>query len=400
MVKTLDLVQMRQDNRATILGLIWKRSDISRAELARITGMSRSSISEIVSELIEIKLIREEGAGLSKGGRRPVYLKFSNDVCQVLSIQVGRNISCVGLLNLRGELQNFHQLEVGINSSPQLYLSTLFKEIGLFLKKNLRSKILGIGVALPLPLRLDRSISFPESVYPSWQDINLIEEIEEHFNYPVFYENDANLGALAQQWFKPQYHKNLAYIEMADGFGAGFIIDGKVFRGSSGLAGEIGHMIVDSKSDQWHRGIQGAVNALIGGEALKHRILGLKERFPDSSLNIDSTPTHIVQEALKGDVLAKELCLHLSRYLGIVVVNILCLLNLESIVIGGPIAPLGSLIIDTIYETIKEKTLWDDYQSVNIETASFGDKQIIMGAGVQVIAALIKGDINMPLGQE
>ena len=395
MVKTWAPIQMRQDNRATILNIIWEKQEISRASLARLTGMSRSSISGIISQLIQSKLVEEVGAGVSMGGRKPINLRFCPSAFQVLGVQVGRNETQLGVLDLNGTLLKTHSIPTGMKSEPREYQENLFATITTFIEKN-STPFLGIGVAVPFPVKSNLLFEAPGLIYPKWQGVDLVGSLKEAFSLPVYFDNDANLGALAQQWHQKIRGQHIAYIEMADGFGAGLIIDGKIFRGAQGFAGEVGHMIVNPKSSQWHRGLQGALNAIISEEALKEKALTLKELHQDTSLDENSTIDDIVEAALTGDTLACHLCDMIAEYLSIALSNILNILNLETIVVGGTLAKLGDDYFEKMKSAIDERIIWPEIKKARVFSAPMGRNQIVVGSGTQIIAALIDGTIQLP----
>ena len=395
MVKTWDPSQMRQDNRATIMNLLWEHPEISRANLARLTGMSRSTISGIISQLLDSRLVEEVGAGESQGGRKPINLHFRASAFHTFGIQIGQHETRLALLDLKGTLLHGEPMAGGIMQPPEEFYPLLKDSIDKILQIHQTEPLLGLGIALPFPVASTRSFKVPHLVFPSWQDFPLIENLQRDFQCPVLFDNDANLGALAQQWLQDKRGEHLAFIEMADGFGAGLILNGHIFRGSAGYAGEIGHMTVEPRSDRWHRGIQGAVNALISGQALQVQVKGLKAKYPESPLSSTSSIEDVVVQAVNGDPLAYHLCTHLAKNLGVVISNMINLLNLESIVIGGPLAQLQPDFFQLIQNTVNERTIWPEVTKTQITAAPMGRNQIVIGAGTQVIVALIHGDLQL-----
>jgi len=232
-----------------LLRLIWRERCISRAEIARQTGLARSTVSEIVGGLLETGLVAEAGTGKSRGGRRPILLEFQDNACQILGVDIGAAHVAVALTDLRGRVLTWHESQHPVRTDPEgtrelvkkLCTESLASTDG-------KKRLIGIGVAMPSPVDPLHSELLSERVLPEWRGTSGLENLKKKFNVNVLIDNDANLGALAERWWGAGRNTdNFIYIKVATGIGAGLILGGEIYRGSTGVAGEIGHIPVDRK---------------------------------------------------------------------------------------------------------------------------------------------------------
>ena len=265
---------VRAQHSRLILNLLWKHQEISRADLARRTSLSRSTVSAIVSDLLSKGLAKEAYAGVSSGGRRPIILEFQDQSSFIVGIELGAtHISCV-LTDLRCKVRASWSAPAPVRDEPEVALGKMRMAVRSVLEADgvQPSQVLGIGVAVPSPVDRERPGELLPLVVPKWQGYNIASYLEGNFNRPVFVDNDANLGALAELWWgSGSSARDLVYIKVATGVGAGMIINGRIFRGSGGIAGEIGHTSIDPNGPPCICGLQGCLTTFIGTPALLER---------------------------------------------------------------------------------------------------------------------------------
>jgi predicted NBD/HSP70 family sugar kinase len=249
--------------------------------------------------------------------------------------------------------------------------------------------VLGIGVAVPSPVNRERPGELLPLIVPAWQGINIATHLEDAFARPVFVDNDANLGALAELWWGAgSAVKDLAYIKVATGIGAGLIIDGSIFRGSAGVAGEIGHTSIDPNGPQCTCGLRGCLATLIGTPALLKRA---KEALTESG-STRAAPEYIdelVDAALDGDRVSKDLIYYAGEKLAVGIANMLNLLNPEMVVLGGGIARAGDLLLNAVRETIVNLSLPASIRNAEIRTTGLNEWGIAVGAATLALEAAL-----------
>ena len=272
--ETLGASAIRAQHSRLILNLLWNEREISRAELARRTSLSRSTVSAIVNDLLSTGLVDETRSGNSSGGRRPMMLEFQDQSSFIVGIELGAtHVSCV-LTDLRCNLRASWSAPAEVRDEPEVALAKMKMAVRSVLEAGgaQLSQVLGIGVAVPSPVDNERPGELLPLVVPKWKGYNIAAHLRDSFKRPVFLDNDANLGALAELWWGVgSSARDLAYIKVATGIGAGLIIDGRIFRGSGGIAGEIGHTSIDPNGPQCICGLKGCLTTLIGTPALLKR---------------------------------------------------------------------------------------------------------------------------------
>jgi predicted NBD/HSP70 family sugar kinase len=389
---------MRAQHSRLILNLLWTEREISRAELARRTGLSRSTVSAIVADLLSTNLVKESHAGVSSGGRRPILLQFQDESSFIIGIELGAtHISCV-LTDLRCKVRASWSAPAPVRDEPEVTLDKMTMAVRSVLEADgvEPSQLLAFGVAVPSPVDDERPGELLPLVAPKWSGYNIASHLRQLFGRPVFLDNDANLGALAELWWGAGSDtKDLAYIKVATGIGAGLIIDGRIFRGSGGVAGEIGHTSIDPNGPPCICGLRGCLTTFIGTPALLERAkeelrANGSDRRPPA--NIDE----LVNAALEGDPAAVELIHYASDKLGVGIANMLNLLNPNMVVLGGGIARAGDLVLDTVQQTIRGLSLPASISNATIRTTGLNEWGIAVGAATLVLQGALEAPALFP----
>ncbi len=390
---------IRAQHSRLILNLLWGEHEISRADLARRTGLSRSTVSAIVHDLLETGLVKEARAGKSSGGRKPIILQFQDQACCTLGVELGAtHISCV-LTDLRCKILASWSKPVPVRDQPKVALEAMVEGLKAVQQEAgfTTEQAVGIGVAVPSPVDRERPGELLPLVVPKWEGYNIIESMQKHFDLPVFVDNDANLGALGELWWGIGTDaKDIAYIKVATGIGAGLIVEGRIFRGSSCIAGEIGHTAIDVDGPECICGLNGCLTTIIGTPALLARA---KDKLQDagSSLPPPANIDELVDLALAGDETAIELVKYAGGQLGIGVANLLNLLNPKAVVLGGGIVRAGDLLLDTVRKTINGLSLADSISNADIRPTALNEWGIAVGASTLVLETALESPALFPL---
>ncbi len=376
-----------------VLRLIWEQRAISRAEIARQAGLSRSTVSEIVAELVATSLVAETGVGASRGGRRPVVLEFQDDARVILGVDVGASHVAVVLTDLRGRVLTEEFREHPVRSDPEGTSALVSKLCRACLTTwGGRTRFLiGIGVALPSPVDPRHPDRLSPLALPAWNGRHDFQSLSQQFGVPVFIDNDANLGALAEHWWGAgRGVADFTYIKMATGVGAGHMIGGRIFRGSSGVAGEIGHLAIDPRGETCVCGNRGCLVTLVGAQALLTRARALRAEYPKSSLaKGEITLVRLEDAALAHDRLALQVVTEAAENIGIAVSGMLNLMNPAAVILGGDLARLGGLLIEPLRETVLRRTFVSSVVASEIRASELGPRAIPIGAATLVLDAAL-----------
>jgi predicted NBD/HSP70 family sugar kinase len=368
---------MRAQNSSLLVQLIWTEQRISRVEISRRTGLAPSTVSLIVGALSEAGLVREVGTQTSARGRRPTLLTFNDDVYNILGLELGIRHVAVALTDLRGRVRAFRTERSELRLGPKGTLDKARELIGECLKEGRvsKKKVLGIGVGVPSPINQYQPGLLSKRLYPSWADYDVKKDLEKSLRLPVFIDNDANLGALAEQWWGAGVGKeDLVYVKLGAGIGAGHVLGGELYRGAAGTAGEIGHICVDPRGPECSCGGRGCLTKFISSDTLIPRA---QQLFKDKHAGIHS----ITDRARSGDPKALELLKEVAEYLGQVIVGSLINLMAPSvIVLGGEICSAGNLLLDPLREFVSRRLLTDAFDAKSVVLSGLGQQSVAIGA--------------------
>lgn len=377
----------------SVLRLIWHEHRISRAEIARRTGLSRSTVTEIVDELLPTKLISEVGVGPSRGGRPPIVLEFNYDAACILGVDMGAAHVAVALTNLRGEVLAWRHEFHSVRTDPEGTRALISELCGSCLADvpGSRSRLIGLGVAAPCPVDPNHPDEFSEIVLPDWRGRAGLKPIATRLKVPLFVDNDANLGALAERWWGAgRGVDDFFYVKVATGLGSGHFIQGKVYRGATGVAGEIGHMAIDTQGKPCLCGLRGCLVTLVGAPALVARAKELRAQYPDSSLPKNKPSIEAIEDAaLLGDPLALQIVREAAGHLGIAIASLLNLMNPRLVIIGGGLARLEDKLLEPLRDVIRNRTLVSSLAVAEITTSALGPRSIAIGAATYVLDAAL-----------
>ncbi len=379
---------MRAENRRLMLNLLWKEREASRAELARRTGLSRSTVSAIIEDLMETGLVREARTGASTGGRRPIVLAFQADAALLVGVEFGATHISLVLTDLYCTVREFREVACPVRDEPETALRWVEDGIRALLggARGGSPELVGIGVAAPSPIDPRRPGELVPTIVPKWAGIDVARRLGRAFGRPVLLDNDANLGALAEHWWGASQSPHLAYLKVATGIGAGLILDGRVFRGIGGVAGEIGHTSIDPNGPACMCGLRGCLTTLVGTQRLFELVRERRAIHPTGPL--DTGPLSVdalVDAGLAGDALARDVLAHAGRTLGIGVANLLNLVNPERVVVGGGLTRAGDLLLEPLRERVRSLALAESIAQAAIEPASLGERGIAIGAATLVL---------------
>ncbi|HKK92875.1 MAG TPA: ROK family transcriptional regulator [Longimicrobiales bacterium] len=377
-----------------VLELIWHQQGITRADIARSTGLARSTVSDLVGDLLDSGLVIESGDAPSRGGRRAVMLTFDDDAHAVLGVDIGASHVSVVLTNLRGRVLHWVTEACEVRDAPDRTCEVVERLCRSALVSSPANDVslLGLGVALPAPVD-DKDPGRPAaSVLPAWEGHAGLADVAGRLGVPLEVENDANLGALAELWWgTSEGIRNFTFLKVATGVGAGHIVDGDIFRGSSGVAGEIGHVTIDPAGPPCVCGNRGCLTTFVGTEALLDRVRALAPEYPGSPIDAETaTLKGLTDAALAGDPLALAVIDEAGLHLGDAISGLINLMNPAEVVLGGGLTRVGDVLLDPIRREVARRTLVTSAARTRIRASALGERDVALGAATLVIARALE----------
>lgn len=342
----------RRANLSLVLQSLYDEPQLSRADLARRTGLTRVTISDLVAELMDESLVAETGttAG-ARPGKPATMLSVRDDTRDLIALDLSAPQTITGgVYSLRGQLRHSAARDLGTATGEDAYTAVV--DLARELIRATERPILGVGVGTPGTV--DRHGSVIAAPNLDWYNLPLQHRLTADLELPVHVENDANVAVLAERAFADG-PDNLIRIQISRGLGAGLLIAGSVVTGSSAAAGEIGHVVIDYQGTPCPCGKNGCLETWLSVPSLRRRIAAR----PDE-------PAEVLAEA--------------GRRLGIALSPIVGMLDLNDIVLGGPAELVDGPLLAAAQEVVTDRTHSDFRAEVRLRLSSLGTDAVLLGA--------------------
>lgn len=368
---------MREGSKKRVFDVLCERGAASRAEIARSTGLSRSTVSTIVSDLIDAELVSESD-GQPDGehsGRPPVMVSLSRSAGVALGLDFGHRHLRVAVADLSHtvlaeawcELDVDHSAEQGLDRAAE-FVERVLSEAGAD-----RDQVIGTSMGLPAPIDRVTGAVQDASILPGWVGIDAAGEASNRLGLPIEVENDANLGALAEfTWGAAKGRSDVVYLKVSSGIGGGLIAGGRLHHGVSGTAGEIGHMVLAEGGPVCRCGNRGCLEALASARAVAD-LLASSRREPIST-------RQLLELCAAGDAATERLVADAGRAIGAAVAGLCNILNPECVVVGGDLAAAGKVLLEPMRDVVGRMALPSAAEDVEILAGVLGDRAEMLGA--------------------
>jgi predicted NBD/HSP70 family sugar kinase len=379
---------LRRVNRRILLGLIADRQPVSRADVAKISGLNKATVSTITAELLRDRCIVEEvGTGKTTpiGGKPPTPLRINPLRYGLFGLDIRADETILALSDFSSRVVARMSFDTG--SDPRVFLAQIGREIAKLQAKHTELiEIAGIGVSLP-GLVDNHSGTFLISVVLPWRDVPVVELLASQTGLPVIVDNSARCSALAEVWHgKARYAsvRNLLYVSVSTGLACGFVIDGGLYRGGTNTAGQFGHIPIDMNGPECRCGGRGCWDLYASDKATIARYMaarGGSKRAP--------TMRQLVELVESGDPHATAAVSETARYLGLGITGIINAIDPEVVVIGGEITKAWGLIEPIIVAETRRSLLHPGERHVPIRRSTFEVRPSLKGAITLVLDDLL-----------
>jgi glucokinase-like ROK family protein len=397
--QTADQDSVRKVNTSLVLNALRLHAPISRADLANITNLNRSTISNIVNVLIEDGLVTELNTMESKIGRPGIALSLRPEGGAVIGVEIGVGFISVILTDFIATILWRARFEFS-PSQPQIDVISKVEELidqAISFANAKQLHLLGIGLGVPGLVNVQNGeLLFAPNL--GWRNVPLRLMLSQRFHLPIYVENEANLGALGEYYFGIGRNvDNFIYLSSGVGLGGGIIINGKLYKGWRGFAGEIGHIQRDPQGELCGCGRRGCWETQVGPRAILQRVKRSIEADPEHKLtkytngDLDQlTFNQVVDCALQGDELCRSAMEQVGENLGTGIADLVNIFNPQMVVIGGAFNYGREIILPVLEKTIANETLPDVRQDLHVIVSEQGADATVLGAIAVVLDDILR----------
>ena len=371
-----DQLLMKRQNKNLVLDILKTKSPISRIDIAKLTGMSPTSITRIVTELQLQGYLRETEAVASGVGRKATLLEVRGDVLYTVGIEIDKSLLKVGIVNYIGEMVSLHKSK---RNESESYMETLHK-IDAVIQKIMdeneipANKIMGLAVGLPGYIDYKNGI-VKVSDQLKWKDVSLAEDLQKLTSFNVIVDNELKMKIVAESFTgKAKNSQNSILIGIGSGIGSSIMLNGDIYRGETNNAGEIGHTVIDPTGNVCNCGKIGCLATYISEGA----ILADSRKVKDISSIEDVFQSYRDREPWALNIMDRA-----STYIALAISNLLCLYNPQVIILSGNTIEK----LPEMKQAIEQKCelyIWEPLkQSVRIVYSELSENGVVLGAAIQ-----------------
>jgi len=362
---------LRRHNRGLVLNLLREHGPLSRTELSQYTGLAPSVLTRLIRELISEGVVVEAGKAESNGGRRPTLLALNPGYASAIGLKVERTRLLGARVDLAGRIRARGAVPFSERPDPQRFL-----ELARWLIEQLRrGKLLGVGIGISGFVDAARGIELYSPIL-GWREVPLAGPLSRLVGLPVHLENDVNALTLAERWYGAgRGFRNFVCVTVGEGIGAGVVVEGELYRGAAGGAGELGHTTLDPHGPLCRCGERGCLEVYASDRFL----LSHAKELGYGGIS------GLIQAARDGDRAAQAVFTKMGRALGIGVKNLVNLLNPEAVVLGGERLDAADLFLPAFEEQVRRHSFPKEAEDLVIVPVELGEEGFLIGAATLAV---------------
>ncbi len=393
---TPDQAFLRETNLSAVLRLIQVQAPISRAQLAVSTGLNKSTVSSLVDDLLERGFVHETGINSAGTGRPATLLEMNPQAGHIIGVELGVDFVSVGISDFQGQLVWQKKVDTDPFQPQNFVIEQTLQIVKEAMTAGRRKgyRFLGLGLATPGTVDLKEGVLiFAPNLH--WRNVPFRKFFSESAKLKVMVENDANAAAIAEHLFGgARFTRDFVFVFAGVGIGGGLFLNGNLYRGRNGYAGEIGHFPMMSEAAQTvcHCGNRGCWETFANQYSIIQRVQARLEVKRDSIIpklmaeqRSALTIPLIKQAADAGDLEAIESFAEAGRAMGQGFAGLINIFNPEKIILGGPLSLAGDYLLPAIREVIPHHTLPEIDQQAEVILSSFGQDASLIGAIAVVV---------------
>jgi len=376
---------LREANRARIVNAVQQRGSLTQVELAGLTGLSPATVSNIVNELTGSGVLHTSPT--TRSGRRAQQVTLARNLGLVAGLHFGSRSLRVALSDVghrivaeqRLPLAPDHRADAGLQRAAML-AEEMVSSVGATM-----SEVLAVGVGIPAPVDVRTGKVATRGLLRGWDGVPVAEVLEGLLGTPVHIDNDANLGALAEQRLgAARGRRHVVYLRVSHGVGGGLVLGGEVYRGRIGAAGELGHVTIDDNGTVCRCGNRGCLETFVGAGAILETLRGSHGHL---------ALRDVITRAEQGDPGCRRVLSDAGRHLGIAAASVCNVIDPEVVVIGGQLAEAGEMLLGPLRATVGERTIPSAAGPVEVVQGELGPSAEVRGA-----LAIALDRVSIPTG--
>jgi|YelNatPaOPRAMG01_1025707.scaffolds.fasta_scaffold01001_3 predicted NBD/HSP70 family sugar kinase len=382
---------LRGINRGMILNIIREKQPISRISIARITGLNKSTVSSIITELLNEDLIYEQVNEDQNIGRNPINLYLKLGKFFVGAINIDSSVTRIAVADIDGSIKEITVIETESNK-PEKFIQKCVDEIKKISAKHGIKNLEGIGVSIAGIVDSDRlTVNYAPNL--GWENFNIGEVLKKSLPNVknISIGNDAKSSALAELWFGDHAIDltNFVFLSIGQGIGSGVVVDNKLIEGEFKAAGEFGHMVIFEGGELCKCGNKGCWEAYASDRAIVNRYLAKKSEKIEHA--VDFIAQDIIDLAKNNDEIAIEILKQTGYYLGLGIANIIKAIDPHAIIIGGKITQVWDIIYPEIIKIVKQRAYFGREKNIKILPTSLKTLPRLIGAATLAIEDIFDG---------
>jgi len=364
---------LRETNQRLVVDVLRQRGGLSQAEIARATGLSPASVSNLVRTLTDQGTAR--ASRVQRNGGRGVEVTLNPASGLVAGVDFGNRHMNVAIADVAHTIVAEEQTALAAGHLASDGVARAAATIHRLVESTGRcpDELIGVAVGLPGPINRDTGSIASAGILPGWAGINIQEAFEASLPGPVIVDNDANLGAVGEAlWGAGRGCSDFAYLKVSTGIGAGLVLNGRLYRGALGTAGEIGHTTIEEDGPVCRCGNRGCLEVLAGAPAL----IELLRNSHGDELTVED----ILKLSADGDVGCRRVIADAGRHIGVAVANLCNLLSPERIVVGGELALAGEVLLSSLREAMTRRAISITAETTQVVLGTLRERSAVLGA--------------------
>ncbi|PWH11838.1 MAG: hypothetical protein DDG60_16410 [Anaerolineae bacterium] len=368
--------QARLHNLNLVFRMIYESGMTSRIEIARRTHLTRTTVSDMVADLIEGGLVEEVGTSVSSGGKPSILLQLVADARYLIGLNLAQDKFVGAVTNLRGEIKETYEVP-SENHDGELAVQRVYELLDRLVHSRWQP-LIGIGVGTPGLVNTRQGMVI-QAVNLAWKNLPLGKLLSQRYGLPVSVLNDSQAAAIGEfSYSGHRAHRNLIVVNVSQGVGAGILIDGKLFQGDGGGAGEIGHVPVRGNDRLCRCGRVGCLETLASARAIM-------AQWQAGSVEKLSTLSEVCEQFERGDVKTREAVVQAGQALGEALGALVAAFDIHHILLTGEMTCFGQLWLESIRQAMRRSALEQMTGQVQVELGKFDNDACILGAAAHLL---------------